>query len=94
MNMKRVKTYHEDEDFFDLEEGVCNCGVEPPDLEDTDFIYVLINELGVPACRKCHKLFPIAQEYLKLGKERLGDWTFVKRGAGFPVIHAPGTRYG
>jgi len=55
----RVKTYLEDEDFFDLEEGVCSCGVEPRDLEATDYIYVRINDLGVPACRKCHKLMVV-----------------------------------
>ena len=63
--MKRVKTYLEDEAFFDLEEGVCNCGIEPQDLETTDFVYVQINGLGVPACRKCHMLM--------ISKERLTD---------------------
>ncbi len=54
--MKRVKTYLEDEEFFDLEEGACNCGIKLQDLEITDFTYVQINGLGVPACRKCHML--------------------------------------
>lgn len=94
MNMKRVKIYwdpmSEDEDFFDLEEGVCGCGVEPQDLESTDFIYVRVNDLGVPACKKCHKFFPIALKYLEQKREIGVDWIFVKHGAGFPVIHAPG----
>jgi len=55
--MVKVKTYLEDEEFFDLDEGVCSCGIEPKDLESTGFIYVLVNNLGVPACRKCHRLF-------------------------------------
>lgn len=59
--MDEVKTYLEDEDTFILEEGTCSCGVEPRDLEATDYIYVRIGNQGIPAlpaCRKCHKLFP------------------------------------
>ena len=63
--MKKVKTYLEDEEFFDLEEGVCGCGVKPQDLEDTDFIYVQINGLGIPACTKCRMLM--------ISTERLTD---------------------
>jgi hypothetical protein len=53
-----VKTYLEDEETFILEEGTCSCGIEPQDLEESDFIYVRIGDLGMPACRDCHKLLP------------------------------------
>ena len=57
--MMEVKTYHEDEETFTLEEGTCSCGIEPQDLKDTDFIYVqILPDLAIPVCRNCHKMFP------------------------------------
>ena len=53
-----VKTYLKVEGTFTLEEGTCSCGVEPQDLETADIIYIQIGDLGIPACRKCHKVLP------------------------------------
>ncbi len=55
-----VKTYLEEEETFTLEEGVCSCET---DLEHRDIIYVLVGDLGMPACRDCRKLLP-ARELL------------------------------
>lgn len=85
----RVKTYLEDEEFFNLEEGVCGCGIEPQDLEDTDFIYVQISHnginLGVPACRKCHLLMVSKERLERYRNEGPVDSFGVGR-MGFPVL--------
>ena len=57
-----VKTWHEDEGAFDLEEGTCNCDI---DIKFRNIIYVrrvcLIGNFGIPACRDCHKVLPVKE---------------------------------